>query len=64
MLNLQRTLYVYGSIRYFDLFGVMRSTGFMFEYIPNRSEPEKSAFAMCPNRDWWFDREEENEAKS
>ena len=58
MLKFRKTLYVYGHIRYLDLFGVTRTTGFMFEYIPSREAPDDSVFAMCPAPNWWFDREE------
>jgi hypothetical protein len=56
-------LYLYGNVRYWDLFPVNRQTGFMFEYIPNWESPEKGVFVMCPHA-MWYDIEEEPEAQS
>jgi hypothetical protein len=58
------SIFFYGYIRYLDIFRVMRRTGFMFEYAPNSSDIDKSCFVMSPNRDWWYDVEEEPEAQS
>jgi hypothetical protein len=58
MMKYTKTLYVYGYVRYLDLFGIMRRTGFMFEFVPLLTEPEKSVFVMCPSP-WWYDKEEE-----
>jgi hypothetical protein len=38
----QRILYVYGYVRYYDLFKVMRRTGFMFEYIATEMRQKKA----------------------
>jgi hypothetical protein len=38
----KRILYVYGYVRYYDLFKVMRRTGFMFEYIATEMRQKKA----------------------
>jgi hypothetical protein len=58
MMKFEKSLYVYGYVRYLDLFNIMRRTGFMFEFIPLLTEPEKSKFVMRPSP-WWYDKEEE-----
>jgi hypothetical protein len=58
-----KSLYIYGNVRYSDLFNVARRTGFMFQYIPNREFPEKGVLVMCPH-DMWNDVEEEPESQS
>jgi hypothetical protein len=37
----KRILYVYGYVRYYDLFKVMRRTGFLFEYIATEMRQKK-----------------------
>ena len=59
----RNVLYLYGNVRYWDLFPVNRRTGFMFEYIPNWESPKKGVFVMCPHT-MWYDIEEEPEAQS
>lgn len=51
----QKTLYVYGFIRYSDMFDVVRRTGFMFAAI--RSGPNEAVLAMTPHS-MWYDEEE------
>lgn len=58
LINFDKTLYVYGYFRYFDLFGAYWRSGFMFEYIPNKDDPDKSSFVICPHP-MWYDREED-----
>ena len=60
LISHDRTLYIYGYIRYFDVFGVFRRTGFMFELVPVSFDPEDSPFAMCPHT-YWYDEEEREE---
>lgn len=57
MIEFDVSLYVYGYVRYSDLFGIVRRTGFMFEFIPNKVHPEKSTFVMC-RHPMWYDQEE------
>ena len=57
MIEFRKTLYVYGYVRYFDFFNVYRRTGFIFEFIPVSTEPEKSTFAICAHP-LWNDEEE------
>jgi hypothetical protein len=57
MIEFDRSLYIYGYTRYSDLFGIVRRSGFSFEFIPNKTQPEKSAFVMCTNP-LWYDEEE------
>lgn len=57
-----KNIYVYGYIRYSDLFDIMRRTGFAFEFIPNIADPEKSSFVQCPGP-LWYDKEEEPKHK-
>jgi hypothetical protein len=58
LLDHRKILYVYGYVRYYDLFRVWRRTGFMFEYITDRSAAEKGVLVMCPHS-MWYDTEEE-----
>jgi hypothetical protein len=51
-------LYIYGHVRYLDLFQITRRTGFLFECIP-----ETGVLVMCPHT-LWYDIEEEPEAPS
>jgi hypothetical protein len=64
LIQYERTLYIYGYVRYYDFFGIYRRTGFMFEFVPVRDQPEKSTFIMTPNPGWWYDVEEPPEKKS
>jgi hypothetical protein len=57
LLDRKKILYVYGYVRYFDLFRVWRRTGFMFEYNADSNAPEKGVFVMCPHP-MWYDTEE------
>jgi hypothetical protein len=57
MIEFDRSLYIYGYTRYSDLFGIVRRSGFMFEFIPNKTHPEQSSFVMC-NSAKWHDEEE------
>jgi hypothetical protein len=58
MIEFDRSLYIYGYTRYSDLFGIVRRSGFMFEFIPDKLHPEKSSFVMCNSAKWWHDEEE------
>ena len=53
------TLYFYGFLRYSDLFGVTRRTGFMFEFVPDRDHPGNGSFIVCPHPMWSDDEEED-----
>jgi hypothetical protein len=57
LIAFKKALYCYGYVRYFDLFGIFRITGFMFEFIPNENAPFDGTFAMCPHP-MWYDEEE------
>ena len=57
MIEFDVSLYVYGHVRYTDLFGIVRRTGFMFEFIPDKIAPEKSTFVVC-RHPMWKDEEE------
>ena len=60
LISYEKMLYIYGYIRYFDVFGVFRRTGFMFELVPLVTDPDKSPLAMCPHA-YWYDEEEPHE---
>jgi hypothetical protein len=60
MIDFEKTLFVYGYVRYYDLFGIFRKTGFMFEFIPNKHFLEESAFAMLPHPLWYDEEEPKN----
>lgn len=62
LIHFDKTLYVYGYFRYFDLFGAYWRTGFMFEFIPNKDQPEQSHFVICPHP-LWDDIEEDKHGK-
>jgi hypothetical protein len=57
LIAFKKALYCYGYVRYFDLFGIFRKTGFMLEFIPDENDPFDGTFAMCPHR-MWYDEEE------
>jgi hypothetical protein len=57
LLEFRTTLFVYGYVRYYDLFGIFRKTGFMFQFIPDGDRPAESTFAMVPHA-MWYDEEE------
>jgi hypothetical protein len=61
LLDHRKILYVYGYVRYYDLFRVWRRTGFMFEYNVDGDAPEKGVFVMCPHS-MWYDTEEAPES--
>lgn len=50
-----KSLYVYGFVRYSDLFGVTRETGFIYELYPDR-EKTGGEFVFCTPHPYWFDR--------
>lgn len=58
-----KTLYVYGFIRYVDLFGVVRRTGFIFEFVQNPTMEDGGAFAVCAPHRYWYDVEEKPEGE-
>lgn len=60
ILDASTFLYIYGYVRYSDLFTVTRRTGFMFQYVPNREAPENGVLVMCPHA-MWYDIEEDAE---
>lgn len=57
MLDYKTTLYVYGYVRYSDLFDIKRRTGFMYQYIPDQKSPDVGVFAIVQHPQW-YDREE------
>jgi hypothetical protein len=57
ILSDRKNLYLYGFLRYSDLFGVVRRTGFIFEFVAYRNSPENSVFVMC-RHPMWYDTEE------
>jgi hypothetical protein len=61
LLDLRKILYIHGYVRYYDLFRVLRRTGFMFEYTTSRDAPEGGVFVMCPHS-MWYDMEEQPES--
>jgi hypothetical protein len=63
ILNQEKSLHIYGSLRYSDLFGITRRTGFTFEFIPDPNNPPlRGCFVMSPSP-LWYDTEEEPDDK-
>jgi hypothetical protein len=58
ILDFRKSLYMYGYVRYGDLFGITRRTGFLFEYAVASPDSAKSTFVMRPHS-MWYDIEEE-----
>lgn len=54
-----KNLYIYGYLRYIDLFKVIRRTGFAYEFIPI-GEDDAPNFVMTPGP-LWYDEEEKPE---
>lgn len=57
LISHEKSLYIYGHIRYSDIFGVFRRTGFMFKFIPIDFEPAESPITVSPHV-YWYDKEE------
>jgi hypothetical protein len=57
LIEFKAALFVYGYVRYYDLFGIFRKTGFMFQFLPNKHFPDQSTFVMYPDA-LWYDEEE------
>jgi hypothetical protein len=53
IINKRKILYIWGNVRYLDLFHIKRCTGFIFECIP-----ETGVLVMSPHK-LWYDIEEE-----
>jgi len=53
-----KTLYVYGYIRYADLFGIVRRTGFSYEGNLDNAGDFGALVVEITNRSLWYDREE------
>tara|TARA_R110002074_G_scaffold398138_1_gene589632 strand:- start:1736 stop:2677 length:942 start_codon:yes stop_codon:yes gene_type:complete len=53
----ESSLFVFGYIRYLDLFGIYRKSGFIFEFVPIKTEPAKSTFVKL-RHPMWYDIEE------
>jgi hypothetical protein len=53
-----KTLYVYGYIRYADLFGIVRRTGFSYEAYLDSAGDFGALVIDTTNRSLWYDREE------
>jgi hypothetical protein len=58
----RRRLFVYGYLRYSDIFGIFRRTGFIFEGLSRSLEMERSYLVIRSDHNWWYDIEEEPEA--
>jgi hypothetical protein len=54
-----KALYVYGYIRYADLFGIVRRTGFSYEGYINSTGDFGSLVIDTTNRSLWYDHEEQ-----
>jgi hypothetical protein len=59
-----KTLYVYGYIRYADLFGIIRRTGFSYEAYLDNAGDFGPLVVEATNRSLWYDREEPDSHKT
>ena len=52
------TLYAWGWVRYTDAHGIVRRSGFAFEYLPSGENPAGGAFRPCGPSHYWYDIED------